>query len=105
MAEMAIGMRPMWRFGGDCLARLLPLLAQGEAMTSQPFHPNNVVEMRCPDCRRLKVECPRGYVAEIRQCDVCGYRFALSAPGCAPECRCPREGCVGSTSVEQDDGA
>lgn len=72
---------------------------------NQPFHPNNVVEMRCVNCRRLEVEYPRGYVAEIRRCDVCGFQFVLSAPGCMPEPKCPREGCAGSTSVEQDDGA
>ena len=60
-----------------------------------------MTEMRCHDCRELGLECPRGYFAGVLRCDVCGYRFALSAPMCAPIDRvhCPE---CGASTTEED---
>lgn len=57
-------------------------------------------EMRCGDCRAIGVECPRGYFAGVLACDVCGYRFVLSAPRCAPIDSVSCVKCGGRTSAE-----
>lgn len=59
-----------------------------------------MTEMRCGDCQDMGCECPRGYFAGILQCDVCPYRFALSAANCAPidGVTCPQ--CESSTTIE-----
>lgn len=57
-------------------------------------------EMRCPDCIKAGVECPRGYFSGKVTCDVCRYVFILAAPGCAPRITCPQ--CNGSVTYEND---
>lgn len=36
-------------------------------------------ETRCGSCIRMGVECPLGYFGGVVSCDVCGFRFTLSA--------------------------
>jgi hypothetical protein len=57
-----------------------------------------MTEMRCGDCIELGIECPRGYYGGACKCDVCGYRFALASPNCAPDITCPE--CKGTIEYE-----
>lgn len=59
-----------------------------------------MTEMRCGACRAIAVECPLGYYGGVVHCDVCGYRFELKAPNCAPRIHCPE--CRGTVTYEAE---
>lgn len=57
-------------------------------------------DLRCIDCRQIGCECPKGYFAGILHCEVCGFRFVLSAAECVRYVvRCPD--CGGSVDEER----
>lgn len=61
-----------------------------------------MVDARCPECRDIGCECPKGYVSDPMQCDVCGFRFVLVAACCvAHNVTCIR--CDGHISLVDPD--
>jgi hypothetical protein len=57
-----------------------------------------MADVRCALCKYTGVECPLGYFGGLCTCDVCGHRFALAAPLCAPPVTCPQ--CNGTVTYE-----
>lgn len=55
-------------------------------------------DCRCHLCKNAGLECPKGYFGGLCICDVCGFKFALTAPLCAPPITCPE--CNGTVTYE-----
>ncbi len=60
-----------------------------------------VRDSRCDTCQELGIECPRGYAAERRCCDVCRHVAVMVYPDCTDDPICPR--CGGTTEGEDED--
>jgi hypothetical protein len=68
-------------------------------------HETGETERRCASCRDIGCECPKGYFATDKRCDVCSYEFRLCGPGCVPaavldQITCPQ--CSGSIDDAED---